>query len=484
MSTTARISQAEYERLREHLFPGDGDEHAAFLYAGRMDAPGGGSRLLIRDVVPVAHADFRPSDKGGYRQIAAPAVARAAMQCEQHSLHLIWAHSHPGARDHVAFSEPDLATHRRAHPGLINLSGGRAVTSLVFGDSAVAGEVWNPGGGVERLVHLDVVGARHERLTATPRTAGPAAARFARQVQMFGAAGQAALRGSTVAVFGAGGGGSLLVQGLAHLGVGRIIVIDFDIVSLSNLSRIVGATLADVRRRRRKVAVMQRMIASIDPEITVDAIVGDITYTADARRAAEADFLFGATDTMLARYALNAISHQYLIPAIQVGAKVVSDPQTGEVQLAYAMERPIDFSGGCLECAGAIDSQALHAEQLDEETRAAQRYIDEPATTITDPSVISLNSLASSMALTDFQFSITGLAPVGTRLTHRIHHALERVVRERDATMRPGCRWCDRTAIVSTLARGDGVSLPLRPGAPSRPPTRRIWLPWSRRARS
>jgi hypothetical protein len=274
-----------------------------------------------------------------------------------------------------------------------------------------------------------------------------------------------------------------LVQGLAHLGVGRIIVIDFDIVSLSNLSRIVGATLADVRRRRRKVAVMRRMVASIDPEITVDAIVGDVTYTTDARRAAEADFLFGATDTMLARYALNAISHQYLIPAIQVGAKVVSDPRTGDVQLAYAMERPIDFSGGCLECAGAIDPQALHTEQLDEEARVAQRYLDEPGTTVTDPSVISLNSLASSMALTDFQLSITGLAPTGGRLTHRVHHALERVVRERDAPVRAGCRWCDRTASTSMFASGDEVPLPLRPGAPSRPSTRKVRLRWPRHAR-
>ena len=483
MRTSARISQADYERLHHQLFPGDGDEHAAFLYAGRMDAPGGG-RLLVRDVVPVAQHDFGPSDRGGYRQVAAPAVARAAMHCEQHGLHLMWAHSHPGARDHVAFSEPDLATHRRAHPGLIRLSGGRAVTSLVFGQSAAAGEVWLPGGHVQRLAHLDVVGARHERLTATPRTAGPAAARFARQVQMFGAAGQAALRGSTVAVFGAGGGGSLLIQGLAHLGVGRIIVIDFDIVSLSNLSRIVGATLADVRRRRLKIAVMQRLIASVDSEITVDAIAGDITYTDDARHAAEADFLFGATDTMLARYALNVISHQYLIPAIQVGAKVVSDPETGEVQVAYAMERPIDFSGGCLECAGAIDPQALHAEQLDEDARAAQRYVDEPEVTITDPSVISLNSLASSMALTDFQLSITGLAAAGTRLTHRIHHVLERAVREREVTVRSGCRWCDRAASGSVLASGDAVPLPLRPGSPFRPSTRRSWFAWPRRGRS
>jgi hypothetical protein len=463
MSTSARISQIDHERLLAHLFHGD-DEHAAFLYAGRMDAPGGDTRLLIRDVVPVPDEQFGPSDRGGYRQVAAPAVARAAMHCEERGLHLLWAHSHPSATDHVAFSRPDLVTHQRAHPGLITLSGGTAITSLVFGRNAVAGEVWHPEGFVEPLSHLDVVGARCQRLTAAPRPVGRAGTRFARQVLMFGPAGQRALREMTVAVLGAGGGGSLLIQGLAHLGVGRIMIIDFDVVSISNLSRIVGATPADARRRRLKVDVMRRLVANIDRSIVVEAIVGDIGYTAEARRIAEADFLFGATDTMTARFALNAISHTFLVPAIQVGAKIVADPTTGQVELAYAMERPIDFSGGCLECAGAIDAAALHAEQLNAEARTAQRYVDEPNAPIVDPSVISLNSLATSMALTDFQLAATGVAPIGARLTHRVHHALERVVRERNVGVRSGCRWCDRRAEHSLLGAGDSAPLPLHPG--------------------
>lgn len=465
MTDSVRIAQVDYERLVEHLFRADLDEHAAFLYAGRMDAPGGGTRFLVRDVAPVPDHYFGLSDRGGYRQVAAPAVARAAMHCEERGLHLFWSHNHPSAERHVAFSEPGLATHRRAHPGLIELSGGQAVGSLVFGSAAAAGEIWHPGGTVRTVDHLDVVGGRAQRLTPTPQPIGRAAARFARQTLMFGGAGQQALQQMTVAVLGAGGGGSLLVQGLAHLGVGRIIVIDFDTVSVSNLSRIVGATPAAARLHRLKVDVMKRLVTTIDRHIEVVTIAGDISYIADARRIAEADFIFGATDTMVARYALNAISHQYLVPAIQVGAKVVADPVTGEIQLAYAMERPVDFSAGCLECAGAIDRAMLHLEQLDTEARAAQRYIEEE-TPITDPSVITLNSLATSMALTDFQMSATGLAPVGTRLSHRVHHALERAVRIRDVDPRPGCRWCDRSADHAVLGAGDTVGLPLRPDEP------------------
>jgi tRNA A37 threonylcarbamoyladenosine dehydratase len=75
--------------------------------------------------------------------------------------------------------------------------------------------------------------------------------RFDRQVRLFGPAGQARLRALHVAVVGAGGGGSILVEQLAHLGVVTITAIDFDMVKRHNLSRIMGATMPDPGRRSR-----------------------------------------------------------------------------------------------------------------------------------------------------------------------------------------------------------------------------------------
>jgi molybdopterin/thiamine biosynthesis adenylyltransferase len=468
MRWSARIAQRDYEQLLAHLHPGDDDEHAAFLFAGEMTTLEG-HRLLVRRIVPVARGDFGPSDRGGYRQVAASALARAAIECETEGLRLLWAHSHPGADRNVGFSGPDIATHKHAHPHMIDMTGGKPVASLVFGTASVAGEVWMRGGGVTQLDHLDVVGARTTRLTASPRPGGRSRARFARQALMFGCAGQAALGSMTVAVVGAGGGGSLLVQSLAHLGVGRIIVIDFDRVEVANLSRIVGATPRDARRRRLKVDVLRRLVASIDPEIDVVAIPGDITYLEDARELLASDFVFSATDTQFARFAVNAVCHQYLIPGAQVGAKIVTGDD-GAVQLAYAMHRPVDLGGACLECGGAIDPDALRREQLGDGERRAQDYIDaSPADVIPDPSVITLNSAAVAMAMLDFQFSATGLFPPRTRLGQRVYHAPERAVREREARARPGCHWCDRHAVGGAFARGDDKPLPLRTEPAPRP---------------
>src|SRR3954454_13418257 len=107
----------------------------------------------------------------------------------------------------------------------------------------------------------------------------------------------------TVALDGSGGGGSPLGQSLAHLGVGRIVIVDFDRVDITNLSRIVGATPKDARRRRLKVDVLRRLVRTIDPDTEVTAIAGDITYADDAGVLLGCDYVFSATDTQFARFA-------------------------------------------------------------------------------------------------------------------------------------------------------------------------------------
>lgn len=462
MTWTARITDRDYQQLRAHLHREDRDEHAAFLFAGCM-THGSENRLLVRQVAPVADAEFGPSDRGGYRQISARAIARAAIQCESAGLRLLWAHSHPPATRTVRFSEPDRATHERAHPHIIEMTGDMPVGSLVFGTDSMAGEVWMADGTVATIDHLDIVGARMMRLRPSPPPAVAIEERFARQVLMFGADGQATLRRMTVGVVGAGGGGSLLIQALAHLGVGHIIVIDHDRVDPTNLSRIVGARPRDARRRRLKVCVARRLVRSIDPDVTMTAIAGDVTHHRDAAMLLGCDFIFSATDTQFARFAVNAICHQYLIPGAQVGAKVLSGAG-GVVELAYAAYRPIDLAGACLECGGAIDADALRREQLTESEKVAQNYIDTSGPDIADPSVITLNSIATALAMVDFQLAATNMFDPDITLGQRIYHAPERDLRTRRAASRRGCRWCDHDHQASSFGRGDDVPLPLSPG--------------------
>jgi hypothetical protein len=87
------------------------------------------------------------------------------------------------------------------------------------------------------------------------------------------------------------------------------------------------------------------------------------------------------------------LSHQYLVPGVQVGAKVSADA-AGAVELVHVMERPLTLCGACLDCMGVIPPDALADEQLSSEERRAQRYVDGDEEEVDDPSVITLNSIS------------------------------------------------------------------------------------------
>ena len=100
------------------------------------------------------------------------------------------------------------------------------------------------------------------------------AARFLRQLPYFEdfgdpVAAQLNLRDSTVAVLGCGGLGTWGLAALACAGVGRFVLIDDDIVELSNLNRQVLYGVKDVGSA--KVTCAARWLAGFDPSITVDA---------------------------------------------------------------------------------------------------------------------------------------------------------------------------------------------------------------------
>ncbi len=464
MTWQITITQRDYDELHRYLFRPDRDEHAAFLYAG-LHRGADRNRLLVRRIVPVADEDFVPSERGAYRAIKAKAIARAGRKCAEEGLCLIWVHSHPNSGRSVGFSPDDLDSHARAHPAMIDMTKGLPVAGLVLGEASAAAEVWALDEEPMRIESMRVIGRHIRDLRPRPLKTGDVEERFDRQALLFGSEGQAILRRLKVCVVGGGGGGSLIVQSLAHLGVGGIQIIDFDHVSRSNLSRIAGSTPADAAGRRLKIKVLEEMVARIDPEIEVDAINGDITHADTARLIGDADAAFLATDTILARYAFNVIVHQYLVPGFQVGAKVTTDLATGLVEQVHVMNRPLLFQGGCLSCAGAIPPDRLKREQESMDERAAQDYVGDsevPDEQVEDPSVITLNSISTSLAMTDFLFAFTGLMAPAADLSHRVYYPQTRELRRRDVSIKDGCRWCNRDHRYTQFAAGDLLELPLR----------------------
>jgi hypothetical protein len=82
--------------------------------------------------------------------------------------------------------------------------------------------------------------------------------------------------------------------------------------------------------------------------------------------------------------------------------------------------------------------------------------------------VITLNSIATSLAATDFLFMLTGLLGT-TDLAQRVYYPQARELRDRPALAKAGCRFCDANVPTSAFARGDLRAMGLKPGARPQP---------------
>jgi len=94
--------------------------------------------------------------------------------------------------------------------------------------------------------------------------------RFHRLELLIGSAGRARLAAASVAVFGLGGVGSYAAEALVRGGVGRLTLVDFDTVDITNLNRQVHAVEATVGRP--KALVMAERCRAIHPQVQVEAV--------------------------------------------------------------------------------------------------------------------------------------------------------------------------------------------------------------------
>ncbi|MBN2332154.1 MAG: HesA/MoeB/ThiF family protein [Deltaproteobacteria bacterium] len=138
--------------------------------------------------------------------------------------------------------------------------------------------------------------------------------RYAAHRQLIEAAGQLQLFHSRVAVIGCGGLGSSLVEGLARVGVGQMVIIDPDIFVESNLNRQFLATVDYLGHH--KVNVAADRVAQINPAVTVTPLVQEFTAANGRQLLAGASVAVDALDSVDARLSLAEVCRELQIPLV------------------------------------------------------------------------------------------------------------------------------------------------------------------------
>lgn len=149
---------------------------------------------------------------------------------------------------------------------------------------------------------------------------------FSRNELAFGEEGLELLKGTTVAVLGIGGVGSFSAEALARSGVGRLILVDKDVIDITNVNRQLPALLSTVGQP--KADLMKERIADINPECEVIAL--KMFYTEETYEeffSYGLDYVVDASDTISFKIHLMKECLNREIPIISsMGAANKMDP--------------------------------------------------------------------------------------------------------------------------------------------------------------
>ena len=204
--------------------------------------------------------------------------------------------------------------------------------------------------------------------------------RHSRQGFLGSDAGQV-ISNAKIGIVGLCGGGSHVVQQLAHIGISRFVLCDDDKIEDTNINRLVGATMRDVRKARHKTAIAERVVREVQPINDIDATPG--RWQEKMESLINCDIIFGCLDSFQARRDLEAFCRRHFIPLIDIGMKVTTDKRP-EIYGQVALSLP---GQPCLRCMNVISDESLSQE--------AQKYGDVGE----KPQVVWPNGVLASTAI-------------------------------------------------------------------------------------
>jgi len=401
-----RLTGSQVRRLHAHLFPGDGKEAVAIALCGQRR--GAGHQLLAHKLILIPHesCDVRSATTVAW---STDLIIAALIEANQRGWSVVKFHSHPGGYN--AFSDQDDRSDSALFPSIAGWIDHEVqhASVVMLPDGAMFGRTVDDAGRFHPIEAVVVAGEtlhvwRYADVTGDGPIA-PTPGYALRHAQAFGALTTRRLGGLSIAVVGCSGTGSIVIEQLYRLGVGRLVIIDPDVVKDHNLNRILNTTLADAKARRPKVEVLHdRLIqVGIGPEVLP---IARSLFSPEAITAvAECDLVFGCVDSAEARYLINRIAAFYVLSYFDVGVALDADDQGLITQVCgYIHYMQPDLSSMISRAAVSMEDVRAEGEHRRNPEHYAHlrragyiRNVKEDR-----PAVISVNTVFSGLIVNEF----------------------------------------------------------------------------------
>ncbi|HJS13170.1 ThiF family adenylyltransferase [Sphingopyxis sp.] len=406
-----RMIDAQHARLKTHLHDGSGLEAVAVGLCGRGGTP---ERPLfaLHEIVEIPHGDCWRSPVS----VRWPTRALRALlaRAKAEGLAVIKFHSHPkGAHffsgtDDISDADLFSAVGLKVpgdHLSAIMLPDGE-VFARRLASGAVVGEVARVSVVGDDLLFWDASGLDSDRTRDFDL----------RHRQAFGDRTTRILSQLSIAIVGVSGTGSPIVELLARLGVGRIVLVEFDVVEAKNLNRIWGTRRAHAEAKINKAHAIKTHIDAIGLGTVIEVVEDRIEAAEAIARVSSCDMVFGCMDSVEGRDTLNRLATFYALPYIDMGVRLDADGDGGIASISAGVHYLVPGRSS-LRSRGVYNADNLRAEYLyrtdpvfyaDQVRRGYIKGVD-----VDRPAVISINAAVASAAVNEL---LARLHPFRTRL--------------------------------------------------------------------
>ena len=391
------LTVRDHSILKQHLFPGDGLEAAAILICGRTGASR--DRLCVSSIIKVPY-DACPKRTPVSLVWPGEYLDKAIDAADEIDGSIILIHSHPGG----FFDFSDIDNHSDAQT-VLALRHGSANEDIKHGSAimipsgAMKVRLYSKAGESSQIADVMTIGD-DLRFIAGPFESAPLP--FSSEMTK-------ALAERTACVVGASGTGSIVIENLCRRGIGKIIMIDFDVMKHKNLNRILNSTLADANAEHYKTKLLAEVIEKYRDKIEIQTVEAPIESEEAIVAASDGEVIFSCVDTMEARHYCDLMCREFIVPLIDVGVTIPTRRQeNGEVRIADVCGR-IDYvtpDGPSLGDRGVVTPEGLHAEYLRRvDPRTFEEQLNEGYVrgfAEEAPSVLTLNMIGAGLAVEEW----------------------------------------------------------------------------------
>lgn len=399
MSISLSMTIDQHDQIIKSLMNSDNVEKVTWALCGKAKSLER-NRYLVREIYPLP-TDAYINNSINHVSWNTEHILDLLETAEKESYALLKIHNHPsGGCD---FSEIDDISDKEISTAISDWTDSSVefISSIITPDGSMIARTVD-GEKNTSLSHIMIVGSN---IKIFDQWESDLPNFCVRNLQAFGEQTFRTLRNLRIGIAGCSGTGSQIIEQIIRLGVGEVVLVDFDHVEDKNLNRITNTTKSDADNKRFKVQALKDSIERLGLGTKVIVVPNNINTKQAVRELSLCDVIFGCLDTKGGRHTLNRLSSFYSIPYFDVGVRLDADGNNG-IDGIHASIHYLQPGKKSLIHRGVYDMEEIRAE--DKLFEDPDGYAEEfkqgyvKGVNVDRPAVIPVNAMASSFAVLDF----------------------------------------------------------------------------------